>query len=43
MITAILFGLGLLELHWREKDEMEAEAKAKAGPDGGAAPGTTPN
>ena len=31
VITAILFGLGLLALHWREKDEMEL-AKAKAGP-----------
>jgi hypothetical protein len=31
VITAILFGLGLLALHWREKDEMAAEA-AKAGP-----------
>ena len=31
VITAILFGLGLLALHWREKDEME-RAKAKAGP-----------
>jgi hypothetical protein len=31
VITAILFGLGLLGLHWREKDEMELEA-AKAGP-----------
>jgi hypothetical protein len=30
-ITAILFGLGLLALHWREKDEMERE-RAKAGP-----------
>jgi len=28
----ILFGLGLLALHWREKDEyaLEEEAKAKA-------------
>jgi hypothetical protein len=31
VITAILFGLGLLALHWREKDEME-RAKAEAGP-----------
>ena len=31
VITAILFGLGLLALHWREKDEMEL-ARAKAGP-----------
>ena len=31
VITTILFGLGLLALHWREKDEMELE-KAKAGP-----------
>jgi uncharacterized membrane protein (DUF106 family) len=31
VITAILFGLGLLLLHWREKDQMELE-KAKAGP-----------
>jgi hypothetical protein len=30
-ISLILFGLGLLALHWREKDEMAAEA-AKAGP-----------
>jgi hypothetical protein len=30
-IALILFGLGLLALHWREKDEMAAEA-AKAGP-----------
>ncbi len=30
-ISAILFGLGLLGLHWREKDEMAIEA-AKAGP-----------
>jgi hypothetical protein len=26
VITAILFGLGLLALHWREKDQMAAEA-----------------
>jgi hypothetical protein len=35
VITAILFGLGLLMLHWREKDELEAEEAAKraaAGP-----------
>jgi hypothetical protein len=31
VISAILFGLGLLALHWREKDEMAAEA-AKAAP-----------
>jgi hypothetical protein len=31
VITSILFGLGLLALHWREKDEME-RAKAEAGP-----------
>jgi hypothetical protein len=31
VITAILFGLGLLALHWRERDEME-RAKAEAGP-----------
>jgi hypothetical protein len=31
VITGILFGLGLLALHWREKDEM-ALAQAKAGP-----------
>jgi hypothetical protein len=31
VITGILFGLGLLALHWREKDEMAAEA-AKATP-----------
>lgn len=30
-MSLILFGLGLLGLHWREKDEMAAEA-AKAGP-----------
>ena len=30
-ISLILFGLGLLALHWREKDAMAAEA-AKAGP-----------
>jgi len=30
-MTAILFGLGLLALHWREKDEMERE-RANAGP-----------
>jgi hypothetical protein len=30
-MSAILFGLGLLALHWREKDEMERE-RAKAGP-----------
>ena len=30
-ISSILFGLGLLSLHWREKDQMAAEA-AKAGP-----------
>jgi hypothetical protein len=27
VISAILFGVGLLALHWREKDEMEAEAE----------------
>jgi hypothetical protein len=31
VITAILFGLGLLALHWREKDEM-ARKQAAAGP-----------
>jgi hypothetical protein len=31
VITAILFGLGLLMLHWREKDEM-ARKQAAAGP-----------
>ena len=31
VITAILFGLGLLVLHWREKDEMARE-QAAAGP-----------
>ena len=31
VITTILFGLGLLALHWREKDEME-RARAEAGP-----------
>ena len=31
LISALLFGLGLLSLHWREKDEMAAAA-AKAGP-----------
>ena len=31
LIALILFGLGLLALHWREKDEMAREA-AKAGP-----------
>jgi hypothetical protein len=30
VITAILFGLGLLMLHWREKDEYESEQAAKA-------------
>ena len=30
VISAILFGLGLLALHWREKDEMALE-QAKAG------------
>jgi hypothetical protein len=30
VISSILFGLGLLALHWREKDEMAAEAE-KAG------------
>ncbi len=30
VITGILFGLGLLMLHWREKDEHAAEAAAKA-------------
>jgi hypothetical protein len=30
-ISLILFGLGLLALHWREKDELAVEA-AKAGP-----------
>ena len=31
VITGILFGLGLLALHWREKDEMARE-QAEAGP-----------
>jgi hypothetical protein len=31
VMSLLLFGLGLLGLHWREKDEMAAEA-AKAGP-----------
>ena len=30
LITGILFGLGLLMLHWREKDEHEAQAAAEA-------------
>lgn len=30
VITGILFGLGLLMLHWREKDEHEAKAAAEA-------------
>jgi hypothetical protein len=30
-MSLLLFGLGLLGLHWREKDEMALEA-AKAGP-----------
>jgi hypothetical protein len=30
IITGILFGLGLLMLHWREKDEHEAKAAAEA-------------
>jgi hypothetical protein len=30
VIVTILFGLGLLMLHWREKDEHAAEAAAKA-------------
>jgi hypothetical protein len=29
VISALLFGLGLLMLHWREKDEYEAEQAAK--------------
>ena len=29
VITALLFGLGLLGLHWREKDEYAAEQAAK--------------
>jgi hypothetical protein len=29
VISAILFGLGLLMLHWREKDELEAAEAAK--------------
>jgi hypothetical protein len=29
IITGILFGLGLLMLHWREKDEHEAKAAAE--------------
>jgi hypothetical protein len=31
VMSLLLFGLGLLGLHWREKDEMALEA-AKAGP-----------
>jgi hypothetical protein len=41
VISAILFGLGLLLLHWREKDEYEAEEAAKraaAGPVAVSAP-----
>ncbi len=30
LITGLLFGLGLLLLHWREKDEMAAAAAAEA-------------
>jgi hypothetical protein len=30
VISGILFGLGLLGLHWREKDEMAAEAEKAA-------------
>ena len=30
VITGVLFGLGLLMLHWREKDEHEAKAAAEA-------------
>jgi len=30
VITGLLFGLGLLMLHWREKDEMELQAAAEA-------------
>jgi hypothetical protein len=30
VITGLLFGLGLLLLHWREKDEMSADEAAKA-------------
>ncbi len=30
VITGLLFGLGLLMLHWREKDEQEAKAAAEA-------------
>jgi hypothetical protein len=35
VISTVLFGLGLLMLHWREKDELEAEEakkRAAAGP-----------
>ena len=33
-ISVILFGLGLLALHWREKDEQALEAEAKAAASG---------
>lgn len=32
VITGLLFGLGLLMLHWREKDEMAAKAAEAGGP-----------
>jgi hypothetical protein len=32
IIFSILFGLGLLALHWREKDEMEAAAEKRPTP-----------
>ena len=32
VITGVLFGLGLLLLHWREKDEMAAKAAEAGGP-----------
>ena len=41
-ISLILFVLGLLLLHWREKDEKAAEG-GEGRPRGGARPATTPN
>jgi hypothetical protein len=32
VISGVLFGLGLLMLHWREKDEMAAKAAEAGGP-----------
>ena len=37
VIVSVLFGLGLLALHWREKDEMAAQAAAEAEKNGPAA------